>query len=280
MLKYLASAFFVRPGIPGIGGIPVVVLATLGIIALTITKLPLMLVGFGAIAAFCFTLATTKRFRDLVDAQELAARSDLTDHGRTQAAKSRLLAQLRVDSRTRLSALESKSRRILELHRTSGADAFLMQNTRDALDKLQHIYLRLLVGEQMLMKAERQAEIQPLRNEIQLAEALLNEPGLSEAARQSRTATLALLHQRLEKVSARDGNLAEIQSDLKRVETQVDLVLDDAVLRGGTKPGDVGVNVDLASRMLDPSLLANFEEHARRTDEILGQPEASERERG
>jgi hypothetical protein len=261
MLKYLVSAFFVRPKVPGLGGIPVVVLATLGVLALTITKPILMLAGLGAIAAFCVSLAVTKRFRDLVDAQEFAVRFDLTDRGKSQSAKSRLLGQLRSEGRTRLAALEAKGRRILELHRTNGADAFLLQNSRDALEKLQEVYLRLLVGEQTLRKAEESAEAEPIRRQIAEVEASLREGELSGPARESRAATLEMLRLRLEKATTRDGSLAEIQSDLQRVETQIDLALDDAMLRG--KPEAVSVNVELASRMLDPSLITGLDDRSR-----------------
>ena len=83
------------------------------------------------------------------------------------------------------------------------------------------------------------AEADAIRRQIAEVEASLREAELSGPARESRAATLEMLRLRLEKATTRDGSLAEIQSDLQRVETQIDLALDDAMLRG--KPEAISV---------------------------------------
>jgi hypothetical protein len=71
--------------------------------------------------------------------------------------------------------------------------------------------------------------------------------------RGSKEATLRLLRERLDNVQHRQTYLAEIDADLARIETQFDVALEEASLRG--RPAAISANVELTSH-----LLGNLEE--------------------
>ncbi len=252
MLRYLKAAFLARPRIPFLGSLPVILLATGVVIALGVIRPIIGVVGIAAILAFCYAIASTQRFRDLVDAEDMASRLGGPSNAAANESRGRLAGALRTEPRTRLAALEAKSRKILDLYRAHGADPLLQQNSKDALDKLQWVYLRLLHGSQTIADQDRLIDRATLEREIRSLEQSTQDAGASPSLRESQQATLAMLRQRLANHLQRSETLREIQSDLKRVEAQIDLALDDATMRG--TPTAVSANVELASRMLDPSL--------------------------
>ena len=67
--------------------------------------------------------------------------------------------------------------------------------------------------------------------------------------RDSKRATVDLLRGRVDNIEHRATSLAEIEADLARIETQFDLALEEATLRG--RPAAISVSVELTSRMLN-----------------------------
>jgi hypothetical protein len=72
---------------------------------------------------------------------------------------------------------------------------------------------------------------------------------MSDTLRDSKKATLAILNQRLRNLQRRNESLAEIDSDLTRIEQQIDLAVEDASLKG--RPAAISANIDLVSHLLD-----------------------------
>jgi hypothetical protein len=72
---------------------------------------------------------------------------------------------------------------------------------------------------------------------------------VSSALRKSREATLKILQQRLAHVDRREESIAEIDSDLTRIEAQVDLAVESAGLRG--KQATVSTDIHFVSQFLD-----------------------------
>jgi hypothetical protein len=68
----------------------------------------------------------------------------------------------------------------------------------------------------------------------------------------SQEATLAILRKRAENLQSRDRLLAENESDLERIEAQVDLMRENAALQG--KPTAVDMEIDLASDLASPEI--------------------------
>jgi hypothetical protein len=66
--------------------------------------------------------------------------------------------------------------------------------------------------------------------------------------RASKEARLKLLRDRFDNVGTREASLAEIDSDLARIEAQIDLALEEATLRG--RPTALSGHIQLTSELL------------------------------
>src|SRR4029077_10814885 len=77
------------------------------------------------------------------------------------------------------------------------------------------------------------------------------------ALRQSKTATLDILKRRLANIQRREQSLEEVESDLTRVESQVDLILDNAAMQG--KPQTISTDLELASDLVSGGMFGEAE---------------------
>jgi len=241
MWRYLKEAFWARPDLFGLGRIPWNAIAVGGVALLGIGEPAIWLAGAGLEAAYLFTLASNERFQKVVDAQH-----------RTPIETSEPSPKLDSASRERHGAIEEKRQRVEGLYRDSTEDDFLFDSNREALRKLSDIFLKLLVAKQNLVK-HGSANEADLRQRVATLERELAGGVQSESLRESREATLAILRQRLRNLQRREETLAEIDSDLTRIEAQFDLAIDDATLKG--KPSAISANIDLVSHLLDDALL-------------------------
>ncbi len=243
----MKAAMLAKPRMGPLGYVPVNALGGMAFGILGIVQPAFWLVGAGIMTLIVFGLATSSRFRALVDAREFSSGID-----RTVRRRQEIVASLDAESRQRLADLQVCAARIMDVYRTSGADVVVAQSSRDALDRLEWIYLKLLVARRSLRSDETAEAERQVRAELELIEKELASSKLSDSIRASRAATRELLLKRLESAEYRRQSLAEIESDLQRIEAQVDLAYDDASLRG--KPAAIGANIQLASQMLDTSL--------------------------
>ncbi|HEX4963825.1 MAG TPA: hypothetical protein VF173_23575 [Thermoanaerobaculia bacterium] len=247
MIEYLKKAFWAGPSLPGLGRLPVNFLAVLGFGILGFGHPGFWLMGAGLEAAYLATLVTHPRFQRLVDAE---GRSRMTEAA--QAGRQELVRSLEPPLRKRLAALEEKRARILDLARESGAGDFELESTRDALDRLLWIYLKLLVARHQLESTQAQANAAELKRKIEDLERDLAAGGGRTALRDSQAATLRLLRQRQENLEHCGENQRQVESDLARIEAQVDLAAESAALHGGGAL--VTANLEMASQALDEGL--------------------------
>jgi len=91
---------------------------------------------------------------------------------------------------------------------------------------------------------------------------------ISRSLRESKEATLRILEQRLANLERREQTLAEIDSDLTRIEAQVDLALENAGMRG--KSEAISANIDLVSQLLDDSIYGDAGESVAALDRTYG----------
>src|SRR6185312_12281957 len=231
MLDYLKQAFWAGPSLPGLGRLPVNALAVLAFAIFGFAHPGFWLLGTGLEAAYLASLVTHPRFQRLVNAQQRNQVAAEAEQGRQE-----LIRSLDLPSRQRLITLEGKRGRILDL-------------ARDALNRLLWIYLKLLVARRQLAATKAQTNTAELEQKASDLEKGLAAGSLPTALRDSQTATLKLLRQRLENLERCDENLKQVDSDLARVEAQVDLAAESAALRGGGAA--VTANLELASQTLD-----------------------------
>ena len=247
MWRYLTAAFWAQPDLPGLGRLPLNLLAVIGMGVLGLANPGFWLLGLGAEVAFLFALATSSRFQKVIDSQELTITT--TDAEQKRQA---LIQQLTLDARQRLTASELKAQRIVEVQRQSQFSEFVLDSTREALGRMTWVYLKLLIARHRLMEQARLDTPGELETRVAALERDLTSHGLSDAMRISKNATLEITRKRFATLQRRQQSLAEIDSDLIRTEAQMDLALENAAIQD--QPTATGSDLTLASHLLDGGL--------------------------
>ncbi|HEY0781409.1 MAG TPA: hypothetical protein VGE98_03065, partial [Thermoanaerobaculia bacterium] len=218
MREYLKQAFWLGPVLPGLGRVPVNAVGLAGLAILGFGHPAFWLLAAGLEAGYLALVATNPRFQRAIDARRNAARNELADQGRDE-----LIKKLDPAARRRLSALEDKCARVLQISRDAQAEEMAIESSRDALSRLTWIYLKLLVARYHLESSRVQAGESDLRNQIDQLTASLQSTTSSAALRGSQQATLGILEQRRQNLERCQQTLQEVDSDLARIEAQVDL---------------------------------------------------------
>lgn len=256
-IQYLKTAFWAGPNVRGLGRLPLNALALLGFGILGFGHPAFWLMGAGLEAAYLTMVTSHPRFQRLVEIQRRHRATASAEEGREQLART-----LDSQARQRLAALEGKTARILELGRdASPAGGFELESSRDALERLSWIYLKLLVARRQLAASRAEASGADLKRKIADLERQLAAPagGSSPSAtlRDSQAATLKLLRQRQQNLERCEEGLQQIDADLARIEAQVDLAVESASVNGGgggVSAAALTANLELASRTLDTGL--------------------------
>lgn len=252
MWRYVKSAFLVGVDVPGLGRIPLNALAACGFGVLGFGEHAIWLLGLGIETAVVSSLAFNKRFQNWVDATSFKRSDD-----QVAAESAALLKILPADSKTRLTKLQAKCEQTLQMYRNLQSDEFefTIETNREALKKLQRTYLKLLVARQHLTELDSPDAEQALKAQIVHLEADLKDSDDSPSVRDSKTATLNILKKRLNNLDRKAETLEEIDSDLTRIEAQVDLVRENAGMQ--SKPQTISADIELASDLVSGGLLSD-----------------------
>lgn len=159
------------------------------------------------------------------------------------------LRQLGTPARDRAKALAAKCTKTLAAYGES--DDLVIDGNRRALEELTRMHLRLLTAQREIVTLDVVKDAPSLRKQIASAETAVATAD-SEELRESRSATAAILRRRLDNVTRRETLLAQIESDLERIEAQIDLALEDATLN--RTPAPVSQSIELASGLFDETL--------------------------
>lgn len=252
MWRYLKSAFLVRVNTPGLGELPVNALAASAFGILGFVQPAFWLLGLAVQAVVVPSLAFNPRFQNYVQAQQLQTAKE--DH---EAERKALVTVLDERSRYRLNNLGSKCARILDIFHTQGAEDYVIDSNREALSKLQWVYTKLLVARHHLLSPADDETEDTLQTKIATIDRQLeNSPG-PDSLRESRLATQTILKKRLENFHRREQTLAEVESDLTRVEAQVDLLIENATMQA--KPETISTDIELASDLLGAGVFGDDE---------------------
>jgi len=268
--RYLKAAFLVGVDIPALGRLPINALAASAFFILGFGHPGFWLLGLAAEAAVVPALAFNKRFQNLVDAEERQISS-----GDSQAKRSSLVQLLPAEYKRRLVDLERKCDKVLEVYRNAQAEEYLIDTNRDALENLKWVYLKLLIARYHLLTAGTEDTPEALSKKIEALQSNLNNSQDTPALRQSRAATLDILKRRLANVQRREQSIEEVESDLTRVESQVDLILDNAAMQG--KPQTIGTDLELASDLVSGGLFGEAESAVADLDRDYSKPRSTER---
>jgi hypothetical protein len=246
LFHHLKAAFYVSPEIPGLGRLPLNLIFLSGIAILGLGHPGFWLLGLGIEVAFLYVLATSPRFQQLVAAEKLRiqeAESETKRHG--------MADQLRPAARQRMTTLEAKCDRIYQLSQESQAETFMLDRDQAALKQLKRLYLKLLLADQNLTEHDQGAVENQITAQLNRVKSDLSAPNLTSAMRQSKSATLQILEQRLANFQRRELALEEISSDLLRIEAQIDLAVENTGIRGESE----SFNIDLVSQLLTDNAL-------------------------
>lgn len=243
MWRYIKSAFFVRVDVPVLGQVPVNALLAGAFAILGFAQPGFWLLGLAVESIVIAGMAFNPRFQKYVQAQQLEiAKND--DESNRRA----LIQVLDANARDRITLLAAKCSRVLDVFRSQQAEDFIIDTNRDALNSLQWVYLKLLVARHHLLSPPDEDSEVTLKRKITAIENELAEQGTADSLRQSKAATLAILKKRLANFDRREQTLQEIDSDLTRIEAQVDLILENATM--STKPQTISTDIELASDLL------------------------------
>lgn len=252
MWRYLKAAFFVGVELPALGRVPLNALAAAGFLILGFGHPGFWFLGLAAEAAIVPTLAFNKRFQNVVDAEDRQLSS-----GDSQSKRHSLVKLLPGDYQSRLAVLVLRCDKVLEVYRNAQAEEFLIDTNREALENLKWVYLKLLIARYHLLTAGTEDTPESLEKKISSLEGELQNNRESPALRQSKAATLDILKRRLASIQRREQTLEEVESDLTRVESQVDLILDNAAVQG--KPQTISTDLELASDLVSGGIFGDAE---------------------
>jgi hypothetical protein len=263
--KYLKAAFLVGADVPALGRVPVNVLASAAFLILGFGHPGFWLLGLAAEAALLPSLAFNKRFQNYVDATERQLTS-----GDSQVKRTALVQTLPPEDRKRIDALDRRCAKVLDVYRNAQAEEFLIETNREALDNLKWVYTKLLIARFHLLTAGTDDTAESLQRKILSLGKDLQNSQETPALRQSKSATLDILKRRLANIERRVQSLEEVESDLTRVESQVDLILDNAAMQG--KPQTISTDLQLASDLVGGGLFGEAESAVADLDRDYSQP--------
>jgi hypothetical protein len=249
--RYLKSAFLVDVDVPSLGRIPVNALGTVAFAILGFAQPALWLLGLAIEAAIVPALAFNPRFQKLVDARSLEVSQE--DAGQKRMALVKLLESA---AQQRLWGLAKKCNQVLDVYRSQQAEDYIIDSNEQALRNLEWVYLKLLVARHHLLNPSSETE-EGLEKKIHNLDAELRNGEETESLRQSKMATLNILKKRLATMRKKQQTLEEIESDLTRIDNQVDLILENATVQG--KPQTISADIELASDLLGGSVFGEDE---------------------
>lgn len=244
MWRYLQAAFLARPEIPGLGHVPVNLIAVVCLGILGFVNPGFWFLGAGLEIAYLALLAGNPRFRAVIDAIDRPLPA-AADQAKVELA---LIQRLAPPARKLLQRVEAGCARILQLQEQAHVDGYVLEANREALGRLRWTTLKLLVAQANLQSDEWDESEDSIRQRIAILEREMSHAP-SESVRSSKQATRDILQRRIANRGERQRQLAEIAADLARIEAQIELARENASIQG--RPLTIASDVELASGLLD-----------------------------
>lgn len=225
---YLREAFLRKAPVPGLGALPLNLMA-LGVFAvLGIANPGFWLLGVAAEVAYLTGVAGSRRFQKLVQGERLlGVQRDW--ESKVAAAVERLPRE----AQDRYHRLLAECRRILGI--SERLDLESLGDFRDlrsrGLNQLLGIFLRLLTSRQLIAENLREVGERKIEDDIARLERALAEAGEPTAPlARSLQGTLDIQRKRLENLSRGRTSLTVIDAELARIERQVELIREESAV--------------------------------------------------
>ncbi len=231
-----------------------------------------LLIGAGIELAYLFGLSTSKRFQRVVDG---SARLEARQEWQKKLAD--IVAQLDPEDRERYIALQRRCYTIIEQQRQNGETPELATQG-EGLSKLLWIYLRLMRTRQSILRIIRESidldrgRGEPLDRRMKRLDTEVQSPSLNDDLRRSLEGQLEILQQRMEKRRETRDKLAFLDAELVRIEEQVELLREQAVM--SNTPHAVSERIDhIAATLGDTQQWVRDQQRVLGTvDELLNEP--------
>ena len=186
-------------------------------------------IGLGAELGYLWILGNNRRFQRFVDASR-----QLETKQQWQTRVDALTQRLSAEDQQRYRALEVRCKTLLEQQMQIQSPSQGLQVQGEGLGRLLWVYLRLLVTRQAITRILRgsggsQDESAGLDERIANLQSRLQET-LTEDLRKSIMGQVEILQQRLARRREAKDKLAFLDSELTRIQEQVELVREQAVL--------------------------------------------------
>ncbi len=199
-------------------------------------------IGLGLELAYLGILSTNDRFQRLVAATWL-----WESRRRWQDKVEEIVRQLAPDGQQRYRSLEVRCRAILEQQAHLGIVTTGLDVQGEGLGRLLWVYIRLLLTRQSIEKIVRESasfreDVSSLEERLAGLQSRLKEESLGDELRKSLMGQAEILQQRLEKRKEAKDKLAFLDAELARIQEQVELVREQAVL--STDPETVSQRID------------------------------------
>lgn len=216
--------------------------------------------GAGLELGYLSVLATNARFQRLVGGATGAAGAQFSGQKVQQA-----LASVSANDKERYRLLELGCQSILQLQFGGASDAPGYSMQAEALGRLTWMYLRLLVTRQSIQNvllaqparpgdprrntppplpsmAQADSESRLLQGKLADLRTRLSDQTLTEDLRRSLTSQADLIQQRIDRRATATNKVAYIDAELTRIEQQVELIREQAVL--STDPESFSLKID------------------------------------
>ena len=245
-----------------------------------------LVLGAGVELGYLLLLGTNARFQRFV-AGKLGARGTQEVEARWQ----KLVASLPDADRRRYATLAQRCQSVLEqqFHADTSAPGFDSQS--DSLGRLTWMYLRLLVTRQGIQRVLREGaarapgdpppvpgtsapgmSISGLEKRLAELKRRLADPSIGDDLRRSLEGQADLLEQRVARRGEADQKLAFLDAELARIEEQVELIREQAVL--STDPEHLSQRIDEISATLGSTgeWIADQQKTIGAMDDLIAEP--------
>lgn len=238
-------------------------------------------IGAGAELGYLALLATHPRFQRFV-----SGKLSLDATGDSQRRADALIASLSDADKRRYGALRQRCLSILDQQFRGETNAPGYDAQSDSLGRLTWMYLRLLATRQAIVRVVREQPLRPgeppplpggaTAQKLEARRADLRQrladPSLQDDLRHSLTGQLELLEQRVARRGDADRKLAFLDAELARIEEQVELIREQAVL--STDPEHFSQRIDEISATLGSTgqWIADQQQALGAMDDLIAEP--------
>jgi hypothetical protein len=225
LLDYVTAAFNARP----FGMIVApnwIGLAAVGLLGLV--EPGVWVLGAGVELGYLLLLAGNERFRRVVDAQRGAT---VSPHDELTGRIARGLLTLDPRERARYQTVAERCQSIIELQIAHAPGVVGVEAQQEGLSRLTWMYLRLLLARQAIERVHRDiASTRDLPGTLARLERRLATEPLDEQLRRSVEGQADILRQRIAHRADAERQMTYIDSELARIEHQVELIREQAAL--------------------------------------------------